>query len=107
MGEDQVISAFLQGTFSDIQEASFLGLTAFAEAFGDVRRNGNGGPAHLVRTRTSPGRETIRSTDKPPTRTGAPCQTSRSRKLRATGRGIGIGREAFTGVSSRYLTTLE
>src|SRR6266567_4710445 len=33
--------------------------------------------------------------------------TSRSRKLRAAGLGGGINPEAFTGVSSRYLTTLE
>src|ERR1041385_803700 len=48
MGEDQVVSALLQGTFSDIQEASFLGLTAFAETFGDVGWDRNGSPAHLM-----------------------------------------------------------
>ncbi len=48
MSKDQVITALLQRSFGDIQEASFLRWTAFAEAFGDVGRYRNGGAAHLM-----------------------------------------------------------
>jgi hypothetical protein len=48
MGEDQVIAALLQRTLCNIQESSFLGVTAFAKALSDVGGYRNRGPAHLM-----------------------------------------------------------
>jgi hypothetical protein len=49
MGQDQVVTALLQGSLSDIHETSFVGSAVSAEALGDVRWNGNRCSAHLCR----------------------------------------------------------
>ena len=48
MGEDQVVAALLQRTLCDIQESSFLGVTASAKALSNIGGYGYRGPAHLM-----------------------------------------------------------
>ena len=47
--QDQIVAAFFQRTFGNVQEARFVGLAASPESFGDISRDGNGGAPQLQR----------------------------------------------------------
>src|SRR5712692_2285966 len=47
VGKDQVIAAFFERSFRDVQVARFVGFAAPAESFGDIGGNGHRRAAHL------------------------------------------------------------